>query len=98
MGRYEAFWKVTEDGLVFAANSLKLDLDAAKRKQLMEAYLSLATFADVSPGLQELSAAGYKLAILSNGAPRMLQAVAKRPVDDLLLSRMISVAQDKIFK
>src|SRR5260370_14289327 len=98
MGRYEDFWKVTEDGLVFAANSLKLDLDAAKRKQLMEAYLSLATFADVSPGLQELSAAGYKLAILSNGAPRMLQAVAKSAGIDGLLSQIISVDEVKIFK
>jgi 2-haloacid dehalogenase len=98
MGRYEDFWKVTEDGLVFAAKSLKLDLDAAKRKQLMEAYLSLAIFPDVSPGLQELSAAGFKLAILSNGAPRMLQEVAKNAGIDRLLSQIISVDEVKIFK
>jgi len=98
MGRYEDFWKITEDGLVFAAKSLKLDLDAAKRKQLMEAYLSLATFPDVSPGLQELSAAGYKLAILSNGAPRMLQEVAKSTGVDRFLSQIISVDEVKIFK
>ena len=37
MGRYADFWKVTEDGLVFATKSLKLDLDPSKRKQLMDA-------------------------------------------------------------
>ena len=77
MGRYENFWKVTEDGLAFAAKSLKLDLDASKRKQLMDAYLSLTAFHDVAPGLEQLKSAGYKLAILSNGEPRMLQAAAK---------------------
>lgn len=98
LGRYEDFWKVTEDGLVFAAKSLKLDLDADKRKQLMEAYLSLAPFADVVPGLEQLKEAGFKLAILSNGAPRMLQAAAKSAGVDRLLSRIISVDEIKIYK
>ncbi len=98
MGRYEDFWKVTEDGLVFAARSLKLDLDAAKRKQLMDAYLSLAAFQDVVPGLEQLKAAGYKLAILSNGAPRMLQEAAKSAGIDRFLSRIISVDEIKIYK
>ncbi len=98
MGRYEDFWKVTEDGLVFAARSLKLDLDAPKRKQLMEAYLSLAAFPDVAPGLEQLKAAGYKLAILSNGSPRMLEAAAKSAGIDRFLARIISVDEIKIYK
>ena len=98
MGRYEDFWKVTEDGLVFAAKSLKLELDASKRKQLMEAYLSLAAFPDVAPGLEQLKGAGYKLAILSNGAPRMLEAAAKSAGIDKFLSRLISVDEIKIYK
>jgi 2-haloacid dehalogenase len=98
LGRYEDFWKVTEDGLVFAAKSLKLDLDVGKRKQLMDAYLSLAAFPDVVPGLEQLKGAGFKLAILSNGAPRMLQAAAKSAGVDRLLSRIISVDEIKIYK
>src|SRR5207253_1454091 len=54
MGRYEDFWKVTEDGLAFAARSLKLDLDVAKRKQLLDAYLSLAAFPAVAAGREQL--------------------------------------------
>ena len=98
MGRYADFWKVTEDGLVFATRSLNLDLDPSKRKQLMDAYLSLATFADVPEGLKELSAAGYKLAILSNGAPRMLQEVAKSAAIDRFLAHIISVDEIKVYK
>src|SRR5258708_23656559 len=77
MGRYQDFWKVTEDGLVFAAKSLNLKLEPDKRKRLMDAYLSLAAFPDVAQGLKELSGAGYQLGILSNGTPRMLREVAK---------------------
>jgi 2-haloacid dehalogenase len=98
MERYADFWKVTEDGLLFAANSLNLKLDSPKRKQLMDAYLTLATFTDVPPGLKELSAAGYKLAILSNGAPRMLQDVAKNAGIDRLLAQIISVDEIKVYK
>ena len=49
MGRYENFWTLTRDGLIFAAHSLNLDLTAAKRDQLMNAYLTLAPFPDVAP-------------------------------------------------
>ena len=98
MGRYEDFWKVTEDGLVFAANSLKLGLDPDKRKRLMEAYLSLAAFPDVAPGLKELSGAGYPLAILSNGTPKMLRAAASSAGIEGSFAHIISVDEIKVYK
>jgi 2-haloacid dehalogenase len=98
MGRYEDFWKVTEDGLVFAAKSLNLNLDSDKRKRLMEAYLGLSAFADVSPGLKELSGAGYRLAILSNGTPRMLREAARSAGIDGQFARIISVDEIKVYK
>jgi len=98
MGRYADFWKVTEDGLVFATNSLNLKLDSSKRTQLMDAYLSLKTFPDVAAGLKELSTAGYKLAILSNGSPRMLQEVTKNAGLNQLFTHLISVDEIKIYK
>ena len=98
MGRYEDFWKVTEDGLVFAAKSLKLDLDADKRNRLMESYLSLAAFPDVAQGLKELSGAGYPLAILSNGTPKMLRAAARSAGIEGNFAHIISVDEIKIYK
>src|SRR5678815_1220768 len=77
MNRYEDFWQVTRDGLVYAANALRLDLDVDKRTRLMDAYMTLAAFPDVKPGLQQLKAMGLRLAVLSNGAPEMLESAAR---------------------
>jgi len=98
MGRHRDFWRLTEDGLVYATNVLKLELTADKRKQLMDSYLSLAAFSDVKPGLEALKKKGIKLAILSNGNPRMLEAAAKSAGIADLLNTIISVEEVKIYK
>ena len=98
MGRHRDFWLVTEDALVYAARSLDLDLTAARRTRLMDAYLTLEAFPDVRPGLEALRARGVRLAILSNGEPRMLEAAARSAGIDTLLDTIISVEEIKIFK
>jgi 2-haloacid dehalogenase len=98
MGRHRDFWGLTEDGLVWATKNLQLDLTADEKKQLMEAYLSLAAFPDVKPGLEALKKQGIKLAILSNGEPKMLEAAAKNAGIRDLLDEVISVEEVKIFK
>ncbi len=98
MGRHRDFWLVTGDALVHAAASLGLDLTEARRERLMDAYLSLAAFPDVRPGLEALKDQGLRLAILSNGEPRMLEAAARSAGIDHLLDDIISVEEVKIFK
>lgn len=98
MGRHKDFWQLTNDGLEFASKSLKLDLTAEKRKRLMDAYLSLAAFADVKPGLEALKKQGLRLAVLSNGEPKMLTAAAKSAGIDGLLDANLSVEDVRIFK
>ena len=98
MGRHKDFWQLTEDGLAYATKSLKLDLTPEKRKRLMEAYLSLAAFVDVKPGLAALRKDGLRLAILSNGEPKMLEAAAKSAGIYDLLDTIISVEEVKVFK
>jgi 2-haloacid dehalogenase len=98
MGRHRDFWGLTEDGLVWASKNLQLDLTDDKKKQLMEAYLALAAFPDVKPGLEALKNQGVKLAILSNGEPKMLEAAAKSAGIRDLLDEIISVEEVKIFK
>ena len=73
MGRYEDFWRVTESALVATCNALKLSLDAAARGQLMESYLHLKPFPEVKEAVEALS--HLPLSILSNGNPKMLNAV-----------------------
>jgi 2-haloacid dehalogenase len=98
MGRHRDFWGLTEDGLTWATKSLHLDLTAEKKKQLMDAYLSLAAFPDVKPGLEMLKKQGVKLTILSNGEPKMLEAAAGSAGIRDLLDDIISVEDVKIFK
>ena len=98
MGRHRDFWRLTEDGLVYACKSLGLDLTAAAREQLLEAYLGLAVFPDVRPGLEALKGQGLRLAILSNGEPRMLEAAARSAGILRWLDHVVSVEEVKIFK
>jgi len=98
MGRHKDFWVVTEDALVYASKNLELDLTRMKRDRLMQAYLTLAAFPDVRPGLEGLKSRGLRLAILSNGEPRMLEEAAKSAGIDTLLDTIISVEELRIFK
>jgi 2-haloacid dehalogenase len=70
MGRYENFWKITEDALFFACRTLNLSCDEHQRKQLMQVYLTLPAFPEVKAAIEKLS--HLPLSILSNGTPEML--------------------------
>jgi len=98
MGRYRDFWAMTEDALVYSANRLKLDLTVTKRGQLMASYLDRAAFPDVKPGLEELKRIGIRLAILSNGEPKMLKAAVQSAGIHELIDAIFSVDTVKIFK
>jgi 2-haloacid dehalogenase len=98
MNRYKDFWQLTQDGLVYSARALKLDLTADRQKRLMDAYMTLAAFPDVKAGLQQLKSMGLRLAVLSNGEPKMLQAATRSAGIADLLDAIISVDEIKVFK
>jgi len=72
--RYADFWQVTEDALVFASRTMKLELAPETRMRLMNAYLELKAWPDVRTGLDRLKEAGVRLAFLSNFTRKMLDA------------------------
>jgi 2-haloacid dehalogenase len=72
--RYADFWQVTEESLLFAARSLRIELDVESRTRLMQAHLALEAWPDVPAALQALREAGLRLAILSNMTSKMLTA------------------------
>src|SRR5919109_3054831 len=76
-GRSADFWQTTEDGLVFAAKLLQLELSPDKRAQLMQAYLGLKAWPDVPSALSALQEAGIRFAFLSNMTTKMLDAGIK---------------------
>ena len=96
MGRYEDFWRVTRDALVYACESLKMARDDSGLEELMAAYLTLGIYADVAPGLEKLS--GFPLRILSNGSPRMLEAVVANAGIQEMFAGVLSVDAVRIYK
>ena len=96
MGRYEDFAHVTEAALRYACAALALPYDDAKRSRLMRAYLHLATFPEVKDALARLH--GIELAILSNGAPTMLQDLVANAGLAAAIPHVLSVDEVRIYK
>ena len=87
---------VTESALAFACRSLNLACPPQTREDLMESYLHLDIFFDVRPALAKLS--HFKLAILSNGSPRMLSAAVESAGLNDVFTDVISADEVKIYK
>jgi 2-haloacid dehalogenase len=96
-GRHADFWQVTADALDFALATLGLE-EPALRGRLMDLFLELKAFAEVPETLNRLKAAGIRLAILSNGTPRMLAAAASNAGIARLFDAILSVEEVGIYK
>jgi 2-haloacid dehalogenase len=96
MGRYEDFWSVTDAALRYAVRRLGLSATDAQLARLMDAYLTLAPFPEVTSALGRL--AGRPRAILSNGSPRMLDAVVRASSLGGVLDHVLSVDAVRTYK
>jgi 2-haloacid dehalogenase len=96
MGRYEDFWAVTASALRFALRRLDIVASETEIARLMEAYLSLATFPEVTRAFAGL--AGTPLGILSNGSPRMLAAAVSSSGLEGKLAHVLSVDAVRAYK
>lgn len=95
---YADFWQVTEESLLFAAESLKLDLTADKQKRLMGEYLKLKSWPDAPDALKSLKSAGLRLAFLSNLTPAILDAAIKNNGFEALFEHALSTDKLKTYK
>jgi 2-haloacid dehalogenase len=96
MRRYEDFSVVTRDSLAYTLRVLGLNGDAQVFERIMEKYLHLDLYPDALATLAAMR--GRKLAILSNGSPRMLNALVRNSGLDRVLDATISIDSKKIFK
>lgn len=97
MGHHVDFWQVTGDALDYALDAHDVD-NAALRNRLMDCYLDLDAYGEVKGVLGRLKGAGVRCAILSNGAPDMLDAAVRNSAIDDLLDEVLSVEDVGIFK
>src|SRR5450755_4101263 len=96
-GRHADFWQVTGDALDFSLQTLGIDRPGL-RERLMTLYLTLDPFPEVPNVLRRLKAAGMRTAILSNGSPKMLDAVVKAAKLETLLDAVLSVEVVGVYK
>lgn len=97
MGQYVDFWQVTGDALDYALGVFEVQ-EPGVRQQLMELYLSLDAYPDAAPALERLAGDDRRCAILSNGAPAMLEASVENSGLSQLLEAVISADQAGIYK
>jgi 2-haloacid dehalogenase len=96
MHSYEDFWSVTRAALDFALTSVGIAPTAALCDPLMDRYLHLDLYPEAQQALESLR--DYRLAILSNGSPRMLEALVSSSGIAGRLAQVISVDQVKRYK
>ena len=95
MKRHKDFWKITEDSL---DKSMKVfNINPNMKSELLDLYKILSPFPEVKETLQLLKEKNYKLSILSNGTPSLLNELVSsnnlRVFDDIF-----SVEEVGIFK
>jgi 2-haloacid dehalogenase len=96
-GQYLDFWTLTERALDYTFARVP-SVDRALREKLLEAYLSLDAFSDARAALALLKNRGLRVAILSNGSPRMLTAAVNASDLGELLDGVLSVDALRIYK
>lgn len=97
-GRYKPFLAVTEDGLVFAASKLGLELSEGDRRKMMNQYACLSPFPENLGVLKTLREQGLPLAILSNGTSEMLDVAVRSAGMHGLFDHVLSVERVGAYK
>lgn len=98
METYRPFWQVTRDALDYALSRYELDPDERTRLRIMSAYEELTPFPGAIDVLEDLAAAGYSVAVLSNGNPAMLEALADDAGLTPYLDEVVSADAVETFK
>jgi len=96
-GHYADFWTLTERALDYAFERVPT-VSRALRTNLLDAYLTLDAFADARAALAELKARGRRIAILSNGTLRMLDAAVQASGIAALCDAILSVDTVRMYK
>ena len=96
MNRHKDFWQITEDSL---DKSMKaFNIDSSMRNELLNLYKILSPFKEVPEVLKALKEKNYKLAILSNGTPTLLNELVKNNNLEKIFDDLFSIEQVGIYK
>ena len=97
MGRYVAFWDLTERALDFAL-AKHPEIDRGFREKLLDAYRDLDAYREVPEVLARLRARGVRTALFSNGNAAMLERAVTSAGLGERLDAVLSVDPVQTFK
>ena len=96
MKRHKDFWQITEDSL---DKSIKaFNIDPSMKNELLNLYKVLSPFKEVPETLKILKEKDFKLAILSNGTPSLLDELVKSNNLNDLFDDIFSIEEVGIYK
>jgi len=96
MNRHKDFWSITEDSLDKSIDAFQID--KSMRSELLNLYKILSPYPEVKETLEILKEKKYKLAILSNGTPTLLNELVKSNNLENLFDDIFSIEEVGIFK
>ena len=96
MERHKDFWQVTEDSLDKSMKAFNIDL--SMKDELLNLYKVLSPYKEVPETLKTLKEKKFKLAILSNGTPSLLNELVKSNNLDNLFDDIFSIEEVGVYK
>ena len=96
MNRHKNFWQITEDSL--DKSMMVYDIDKSMKDELLNLYKVLSTFNEVPEVLKNLKKKKFKLAILSNGTPTLLNELVKTNKLNNIFDDIFSIEEVGIYK
>ena len=96
MKRHKDFLQITEDSLDKSMRAFSID--PSMKNELLNLYKVLSPFKEVPETLKKLKGRNFKLAILSNGTPSLLDELVKSNNLDKLFDDIFSVEEVGIYK
>tara|TARA_B100001142_G_C14046378_1_gene544096 strand:+ start:81 stop:740 length:660 start_codon:yes stop_codon:yes gene_type:complete len=96
MKRHKDFWTVTEDSL---DKSMKVfNIDFTMKNELLNLYKILSPYPEVKEVLNKLKKKNYKLSILSNGTPTLLNELVRSNDLENIFDDLFSIEEIGIYK
>jgi 2-haloacid dehalogenase len=96
MERHKDFWQVTEDSLDKSMKAFNIDL--SMKDELLNLYKVLSPYKEVPETLKALKEKKFKLAILSNGTPSLLNELVKSNNLNNLFDDIFSIEEVGVYK
>ena len=96
MKKHKNFWDITEDSL---DKSMKVfNINKNMKNELLSLYKILSPYPEVRGVLEDLKKKNFKLAILSNGTPDLLNELVESNKLNNLFDDLFSIEEVKIYK